>query len=160
MSSSLDKSVEAFNLLFKLNATDHELSDVDVAELTVKNKRVAPRYVRDDIAIALCEPISLLHKEVFIDFVELNDIATRGLSFFSVHHLTIHKKIVLNLHFETGKTFKINATIAYRLNVLGNLPAQYKLESALIYQYGVKFDGDNYALADHLLDTQKRLVLR
>ena len=148
MSSSLDKSVEAFNLLSKLNTTDHELSEVNLAESNIKNKRVAPRYVRDDIVVALCEPSTFFNKEIFIEFVKLNDISSRGLSISSSQNFAVQKKIVLNLHFQTGRTFKISATIVYKLN------------ASTAYNYGVKFDEDNHDLADHLLDTQRKLILK
>ena len=150
MSSSLDKSLEAFNLLSKLNTTDHELSEVNLAESNIKNKRVAPRYVRDDIVVALCELTTFFNKEIFIEFVKLNDISSRGLSISSSQNFAVQKKVILNLHFQTGRTrtFKISATIVYKLN------------TSTAYNYGVKFDEDNHDLADHLLDTQRKLILK
>lgn len=131
-------------------AEDDGLSAVDVNVLipTCKNKRIATRYVRDDIAVALCEitPFSF-GKEIFIDFVKLNDITGRGISFLSTQLITVNKKVILNLRFHSDMTFKINATIVYRSN-----------ESP--YQYGIKFDYDHRELSDHILETQRTLVFK
>lgn len=129
---------------------DHDgLSEVNPSQSSFKNKRVATRYIRDDIIVALCEITQFsFGKEIFIDFVKLNDITSRGLSFSSNYYIAVGKKIVLNLIFHSGKTFKINASVVYR--------ADYKLP----YQYGIKFDYDNYELSDHLLETQRNLIFK
>lgn len=144
MSSTEDKTKT-----FQFNSLEDDgLSAVNISEYSVKNKRVAPRYIRDDIVVALCEITHLsFGKEVFIDFVKLNDITSRGLSFSSIQHIGVHKKIVLNLRFHTEVTFKIPANIVYRIN-------------SSPYQYGVKFDYDNHELSDHLLETQSKLLFR
>jgi hypothetical protein len=127
---------------------DDGLSAVNMSNWSSKNKRVAPRYVRDDIVVVLCETTHLsFGKEFFIDFVKLNDLSSRGLSFSSSHHIAVNKKIVLNLRFNTTVTFKIPASIIYRINTSP-------------YQYGVKFDNDNQELSDHLLETQSKLVFK
>lgn len=129
---------------------DDGLSEVNLSNLSSKNKRVATRYVRDDIVVALCEITQLsFGKENFIDFVTLNDITSRGLSFSTFQYMAIRKKIVLNLKFHLSEqTFKIAATVVYRS------------ESPPPYQYGVKFDYDNHELSDHLLETQRTLVFK
>lgn len=129
-------------------ADDDGLSAINVLVPTVKNKRIATRYMRDDIAVVLCEitPFSF-GKEVFIDFVKLNDITGRGISFFSTQQIPVNKKVILNLRFHSDMTFKINATIIYRSNVSP-------------YQYGIKFDHDHRELSDHILDTQRTLVFK
>lgn len=144
---SLDESIEAFNLLFKLRQADADLAAFNINESDVKNKRTSPRYVRDDIVVVLCEASKFSNKEIFMGFVTLNDIATRGISFSCTHDLALQKKIILNLRFETGMIFKINGTVIYKI---GKNP----------YQYGVKFDEDNHTLADHLLETQRKLVFK
>ena len=144
---TLDESIEAFNLLFKLNATAADLSAVNLLEKGIKNKRISPRYVRDDIVVALCEPTTFFGKETFVSFVKLNDIASRGLAFSTEHQLVAQKKIILNLWFQSEIAFKINATIVYKLN-------------SKPYQYGAKFDEENHDLADHILETQRKLVFR
>jgi hypothetical protein len=112
------------------------------------NKRVAPRYVRDDIVVALCEVTHFsFGKEIFVDFVKLNDITSRGISFLSPHYLAVNKRIVLNLIFHSEVAFKIPACVIYR-------------SKKSPYQYGVKFDYDHHALSDHLLETQRNLVFR
>jgi hypothetical protein len=134
---------------------DDGLSAVDMSGLSSQNKRVAPRYIRDDIIIALCEitPFSF-GREVFIDFVKLNDITSRGLSFSTTHHLTTHKKIVLNLIFHSEVAFKISGTIIYRTSTV-----IYRTQ-AVVFQYGVKFDSDHNELSEHLLETQSKLVFK
>ncbi len=144
--SILKEEIEAYRNPVK--PEDDGLSAVNVSECSVKNHRVAPRYIRDDIVVALCEITHLsFGKEVFIDFVKLNDITSRGLSFSSAQHVAVNKKIVLNLRFHTEVTFKIPASIVYRIN-------------SSPYQYGVKFDYDNHELSDHLLETQSKLIFR
>lgn len=130
---------------------DEGLSAVDVSVLSRENKRVAPRYVRDDIAVALCEitPFSF-GKEIFVEFVKLNDITGRGISFSSSQFITVRKKIILNFRFHSDMTFKISASIVYRSNI-----SPYQS-----YQYGVKFDNDSSDLSDHLLETQRKLVFK
>jgi hypothetical protein len=133
---------------YKHSAEDDGLSAVNFANWSAKNHRVAPRYIRDDIVVVLCEITHLsFGKEVFIDFVKLNDITSRGLSFSSPQHIGVHKKIIMNLRFNTEVTFKIPASIVYRMN-------------STPYQYGVKFDYDNHDLSDYLLETQSKLVFR
>ncbi len=107
-----------------------------------KNERITNRYVRDDISVALCEitPISY-GKEIFIDFVILNNITGSGMSFTSAHDISTRKKIILNIRFYSNTTFKIHASIAYRTNT----PP---------YLYGIKFDSENYDLSQHLSETQ------
>jgi hypothetical protein len=147
--STLEDKIEAVSQTTKVELVEDDgLSAVNLSAWSIKNKRVAPRYIRDDIVVALCEITHLsFGKEVFIDFVKLNDITSRGMSFSSNQHITIHKKIVLNLRFRTEVTFKIPASIIYRIN-------------ASPYQYGVKFDYDHQNLSDHLLETQSKLVFR
>jgi hypothetical protein len=127
---------------------DDGLAMVNVSNWCSKNKRRAPRYVREDIVVALCETHTLsFGKELFLGFVELNDITSRGASIITVQYLATNKKISLHLRFQSKTTFKIPATIVYRIN---EQP----------YQYGVKFDEDNYELSDHLLKTQLKLIFR
>lgn len=129
---------------------DDGLSAVNLSNLSSNNKRVATRYVRNDIVVVLCEMLafSLVSKEIFIDFVKLNDITGRGISFSSSQYMTIRKKIVLNLKFHHSEiSFKINATIVYRSDISP-------------YQYGVKFDSDNHELSEYLLETQRNLVFK
>ncbi len=137
------------NINSESDATEDDgLSAVNVSGHSSKNKRVATRYIRDDIIVVLCEITALsFGKEIFIDFVKLNDITSRGMSFSSPHHITVHKKIVLNLKFYSEVAFKIPATIVYR-------------SKKSPHQYGVKFDCDYAELSDHLLETQRTLVFK
>jgi hypothetical protein len=147
--STLEDKAEVTNTESTFTITEDDgLSAINVLVPTGKNKRIATRYMRDDIAVALCEitPFSF-GKEVFIDFVKLNDITGRGISFFSTQQIPVNKKVILNLRFHSDMTFKINATIIYRSNVSP-------------YQYGIKFDHDHRELSDHILDTQRTLVFK
>ncbi len=127
---------------------DDGLTIVNISNWSSKNKRRAPRYVREDIVVALCETTTLsFGKEVFLGFVELNDITSRGASIVSTQYLATNKKISLHLQFQSKTIFKISATIVYRINE----PP---------YQYGLKFDEDNHELSEHLLKTQLKLIFR
>ena len=147
--STFEDKMDAIHDEFMSDLTgDDGLSAINLSRSSYKNKRVATRYVRNDIIIALCEITQFsFGKEIFIDFVKLNDITSRGLSFSIDQYIAINKKIVLNLAFHSEKTFKITATIVYRSN-------------STPYQYGVKFAYDNYELSDHLLETQRNLVFK
>lgn len=147
--SSFEDEMDAIHEQFLLDFTEHDgLSDVNISKVSYKNKRVGTRYIRDDIIVALCEITQLsFGKEIFIDFVKLNDITSRGLSFSSHQAIAVNKKIILNLAFHSGKTFKITATIVYRTDLSP-------------YQYGIKFDYDNHDLSDHLLETQRTLLFK
>jgi hypothetical protein len=148
MSTFKDKMNTMHDQFMSDLVTDDGLSAVNLSKATGKNKRVATRYVRDDIILALCEITQFsFGKEIFIDFVKLNDITGRGLSFSINQYIAINKKVVLNLAFHSERTFKITATIIYRTN-------------SSPYQYGVKFTADNYQLSDHLLETQRNLVFK
>jgi hypothetical protein len=130
------------------SSEDDGLSAMNPSNSSSTNKRVGTRYVRDDIVVVLCEITQFgFGKENFIDFVTLNDINSRGLSFSTTQYLAIRKKIVLNLKFHSEKTFKIPATIVYR-------------SASSPFQYGVKFGSDNHELSDHLLETQRLLVFK
>jgi hypothetical protein len=152
---TLKDNAETFAVPSKFEIIHNDNEDENLSAVSLlrnfafrKNKRIAPRYVRDDIVVALCE-ISLLSfgKEIFLGFVRLNDITSRGLSFYSMQQISVNKKIVLNLKFHTETTFKITATIIYRIH---HSP----------YQYGVRFDFDQQDLGDHLLETQRTLVFK
>lgn len=124
------------------------LSTVNMATATEKNQRVSPRYVRDDITVAVCKTTPLsFGKEIFIGFVNLNDISSRGVSFSTSLHIKLRQKIILNLRFHSGIVFKITAMVVHR-------------SLRLPYQYGVKFDVDNHKLGDHLLTSQRTLIVK
>jgi hypothetical protein len=150
MSSFEDKLLAAINDQSPVDSVEDDgLAMVNVSTYSNKNKRVAPRCVRDDIVVVLCETTPLsFGREIFMGFVELNDITGRGISFSSSQYLPTHKKILLHMQFRSKMTFKIPSTIVYRV---GGAPP---------YQYGIKFDEDNYELSDHLLETQLKLIFK
>lgn len=49
--STFENKTEKFNFD---SVEDDGLSAIDISKSTTKNKRIATRYVRDDIAVALC----------------------------------------------------------------------------------------------------------
>jgi hypothetical protein len=144
------------------------LSAIDLSKSTTKNRRIATRYVRDDIAVALCEPLPLsFGQEIFLGFVNLMDITGRGIAFSSTKKMRVNKKIILNFKFLSGLDFKINAAIVnrsegihYQLGIKENLYYQISFKDDLYYQYGIKFDYYNQEFSEHILKTQIKLAFK
>lgn len=126
-----------------------DLFDIDFSEVPITNKRVATRYIREDIAASVCK-ISWFNfgfrfnKDIF---VELIDISSKGVLIATSQKLPINKKITLTLTFEDLKSFIIQAKVVRKA-----LADQT--------QYGIKFDRTNDALGDYLLETQRKLVFK
>lgn len=126
-----------------------DLFDFDLPEPTIKNHRVATRYIREDIAASVCK-ISWFNfgfrfnKDIF---VELIDISSRGVLIATDQKLPVNKKITITLTFEDHKSFVIEAKVVRK-------------ELAQEFQYGIKFDRSNDALGDYLLETQRNLVFK
>lgn len=126
-----------------------DLFDIDFSEVPITNKRVATRYIREDIAASVCK-ISWFNfgfrfnKDIF---VELIDISSKGVLITTSQKLPINKKITLTLTFEDLKSFIIQAKVVRKA-----LADQT--------QYGIKFDRTNDALGDYLLETQRKLVFK
>jgi len=126
-----------------------DLFDFDVSEAQIINKRVATRYVREDIAASVCK-ISwfnfgfLFNKNIL---VELIDISSKGVFIATDQKLPVNKKITLTLTFEDHKSFVIQAKVVRRAGFQQT-------------QYGIKFDRTNDALGDYLLETQRKLVFK
>lgn len=126
-----------------------DLFDIDFSEAPITNKRVATRYIREDIAASVCK-ISWFNfgfrfnKDIF---VELIDISSKGVLITTSQKLPINKKITLTLTFEDLKSFIIQAKVVRKA-----LADQT--------QYGIKFDRTNDALGDYLLETQRKLVFK
>lgn len=134
----------------KHNSRDSDDWKLDFSGNTGRNKRIAVRYVREDIAVSVCKISSfsflgfLFNKEIL---VELIDISSKGVLIGCNKKLRVNKKITLTLKFEDSKIFKINA------KVVRKTPGQQN-------QYGIKFDRLNNDLGDYLLETQRKLVFR
>ncbi|MDP3904532.1 MAG: PilZ domain-containing protein [Methylococcaceae bacterium] len=126
-----------------------DLFDIDFSDAPITNKRVATRYIREDIAASVCK-ISWFNfgfrfnKDIF---VELIDISSKGVLIATSQKLPINKKITLTLTFEDLKSFIIQAKVVRKA-----LADQT--------QYGIKFDRTNDALGDYLLETQRKLVFK
>lgn len=137
--SDFDKNIEFPDDLF----------DIDFSEVLISNKRVATRYIREDIAASVCK-ISWFNfgfrfnKDIY---VELVDISSKGVLIATSQKLPINKKITLTLTFEDLKSFIIQAKVIR------------KAQSDQT-QYGIKFDRTNDALGDYLLETQRKLVFK
>ncbi|MDD2800940.1 MAG: PilZ domain-containing protein [Methylobacter sp.] len=137
--SDFDKNIEFPDDLF----------DIDFSEVLISNKRVATRYIREDIAASVCK-ISWFNfgfrfnKDIY---VELVDISSKGVLIATSQKLPINKKITLTLTFEDLKSFIIQAKVIRKA-----LSDQT--------QYGIKFDRTNDALGDYLLETQRKLVFK
>jgi len=126
-----------------------DLFDIDFSDVPITNKRVATRYIREDIAASVCK-ISWFNfgfrfnKDIF---VELIDISSKGVLIATSQKLPLNKKITLTLTFEDLKSFIIQAKVVRKA-----LADQT--------QYGIKFDRTNDALGDYLLETQRKLVFK
>ncbi|MDO9164230.1 MAG: PilZ domain-containing protein [Methylococcaceae bacterium] len=126
-----------------------DLFDIDFSEVPITNKRVATRYIREDIAASVCK-ISWFNfgfrfnKDIF---VELVDISSKGVLIATSQNLPLNKKITLTLTFEDLKSFIIQAKVVRKA-----LADQT--------QYGIKFDRTNDDLGDYLLETQRKLVFK
>jgi hypothetical protein len=138
------KIEELFNFDFSEDLLDVNFLD----KVRKQQQRATVRYVRDDITVAICKHNPFVFgKEVFIDLGELIDINCRGLLVSSNARLKISDKIVLNLRFKSGRSFKIIGSIVHK--------------SALSpFQYGVKFDRYNDELGNYLLETQSKLIFK
>ncbi|MDP3334814.1 MAG: hypothetical protein Q8S55_22930, partial [Methylococcaceae bacterium] len=90
-----------------------DLFDIDFSDAPITNKRVATRYIREDIAASVCK-ISWFNfgfrfnKDIF---VELIDISSKGVLIATSQKLPINKKITLTLTCEDLKRFIIQAKV-------------------------------------------------
>lgn len=126
-----------------------DLFDFDFPEETIKNQRVATRYIREDIAASVCK-ISWLNFGFRFNkniFVELIDISSKGVLIATDQKLPVKKKITITLTFEDHKSFVIPAKVVRKADIQGS-------------QYGIKFDRTNDDLGDYLLETQRKLVFK
>jgi hypothetical protein len=139
---------QSLNDVLAFNFPDDNLLDFDMSAKTIKNQRITPRYIRDDISIAICEVNSIfLEKEIFIELAESIDVSSRGMMLASTESLPVKKKIIVNLKFSMGKCFKIKAIIIHKSDTVP-------------YKYGIKFEDINVELGDYLLETQKYLNVK
>lgn len=125
--------------------------DLDESESKFDNRRVATRYIRNDIQ-AIFFKIDFMTRFGFNFFrrlirVQLLDISTRGILISTDQKLKTGTKIVLGLKFKSGQTFRIKAAIVRKA-----------AESD--YEYGIKFNECHNELGDYLVSTQSELKFR
>ncbi len=122
---------------FSLDFLDQEIE----LDNSWSNKRVAVRYLRNDIKATI-----KIHSFWYPRLVQvlLRDVSSRGAAVFSEKKLGKNKRICLYLLFKDGSRFDINATVAYCDH-----------EN---HRYGIKFDNIDKPLAEHLLHTQTELL--
>lgn len=117
----------------------------DVLDHVIDNSRIATRYIREDIAVAITSK-NLVGISKRIE-AKLLDITSKGVLVAASEKMAINKNIVLHLQFTTGKVFDINA------KVVRNAAADKN-------EYGIKFDFYNNELGDYLLETQSKLIFK
>jgi hypothetical protein len=125
--------------------------DPDWSESKFNNRRVATRYIRNDIQ-AVFFKINFMTRFGFNFFrrlipVQLLDISTRGVLISTHQKLKLGTKITLGLKFDSGQTFRIKAVILRK-----------STESD--YEYGIKFNECNNELGDYLVSTQSELKFK
>lgn len=121
---------------FSLDFLDQEVTP----DSAWSNKRIAVRYLRNDIRAAV-KVRSLWFPRLFP--VVLRDVSSRGAAVLSEKKLGKNKRICLYLLFNDGKRFDIGGTVVYCDRENG--------------RYGIKFDNIDEPLANHLLHTQTDL---
>jgi PilZ domain len=113
------------------------------------NTRIGVRYIREDIAAAVCK-ISLFNfgfsfnKEIL---VELMDISSKGLLIATNKKLRVNQEVTIFLKFENNCVFRRRAKVVRRA-------------SGPPFRYGIQFDRLSNSLGDYLLETQKKLVFK
>ncbi|WP_020565760.1 PilZ domain-containing protein [Methylosarcina fibrata] len=125
--------------------------DLDGSESKFDNRRVATRYIRNDIQ-AVFYKIDFLTRFGFNFFrrliqVQLLDISTRGVLISTDQKLKKGTRVVLGLKFKSGQTFRIKAVIVRKA-------------SESDYEYGIKFNECHNELGDYLVSTQSELKFR
>lgn len=113
------------------------------------NTRIGVRYVREDIAVAVCK-ISLFNLGFYFQrdiTVELMDISSKGLLISTDRKLRINQKITIFLKFENQRIFRRPAKVIRRAE-------------GPPYRYGIQFDKLSNSLGEYLLATQKKLIFK
>ncbi len=131
--------------LFEDELPPIETNDIDDKDEVNNNRRVAVRYLRDDIILIL-KKYGLLKWQI-LPQSKLLDISSKGAYICSSTPLDINKKIMLIFAFKDGKQFQTKATIVH------NHPTN-------TFCYGVDFKKMQHALGDHLIESQEQLVFK
>ncbi|SJM90340.1 PilZ domain-containing protein [Crenothrix polyspora] len=133
----------------KFNKNFMESFGIEPPLFSRPNTRIGVRYIREDIAVAVCK-IGLFNfgfrfnKEIV---VELLDISSKGLLIGTDKKLRINQKITIFLKFENQRVFRRAAKVIRRAE-------------GPPYRYGIQFDKLSNSLGDYLLETQKKLVFK
>lgn len=139
-----NKIDDLFNFDFSEDLLDINFLD----KIRKQQQRATVRYVRDDIAVAICKTNPIIFgREIFIELAELIDINCRGALITTSASFRVNEKIMLNLKFKSGRSFKIKGVIVHRTV----LPP---------CQYGIKFNRYNDDLGNYLLETQSKLIFK
>jgi hypothetical protein len=126
-----------------------ENMDIDPPPFSRPNTRIGVRYIREDIAVAVCT-ISLFNfgfrfqREII---VELMDISSKGLLIATDKKLRVNQKINIFLKFENNRIFRRPGKVVRRAD-------------GPPYRYGIQFDRLSNSLGDYLLETQKKLIFK
>ena len=113
---------------------------------SIKNKRIATRFIRKDITAFVCEQGLFGYGKP--QPVELKDITSKGVRIKSNKQFALDKKIMLLLQFRAGRSFQIKAMIVRNSH------------APTLQEYGVKFDATNDDLGEYLVATQTKLRIK
>jgi hypothetical protein len=129
------------------NNTDYdiEIFGDQLAEQKTKNRRIAIRYVRNDITATLIQSNFFNVKKT--TSVRLIDVSSKGAAIQCDTSLTLKKQVILELLFKDDQVFKIPAFIIHKTNEKNT-------------DYGLKFVRFNNELGDYLLSSQNDLVFK
>lgn len=122
-----------------------EQEQTDDSDEALVNRRLAVRYLRDDI-IVVVKQFSLFKWRI-LPQVQLIDISSKGAYICSSTKLQLKNKLLMVFAFEDGKQFRAHGKIIY------NNPKE-------TYCYGIKFDQFEHALGDHLVKSQRQLIFK
>ena len=129
----------------KQSENKDDIFDFDCLAELESNQRKTVRYVREDITASIKKNTLLsLGKQIKI---KLLDISTKGALISIDKKLKVKTKISLNLEFNDGKTFQIDAKVVR----IADPSANY---------YGIQFNRYDNELGEHLFNTQTDLIFK
>ena len=129
----------------KQSENKDDIFDFDCLAELESNQRKTVRYVRDDITASI-------KKNTLLSFgkqikIKLLDISTKGALISIDKKLKVKTKISLNLEFNDGKTFQIDAKVVRKADPSANT-------------YGIQFNKYDNELGEHLFNTQTDLIFK
>jgi len=136
---------------FDLQLFEDDVFDIDRLVAESNNQRKTVRYVRSDINAFINQAdifggYSLFKHSQAIE-IKLVDISSKGALIASPKKLKMKKKVRLTLIFSDQNKFEIDA------EVVRETPEARRF-------YGLRFEKMNHQLADHLLETQTKLIFK